>query len=190
MIESGTWVTLIKDCEALMVPSAMPITIPSGTNVQITQAKGGTVTVVVAGNLARINSDSLDALGIDLSDMDPSVSSSKHTDKKVTGPVNIESVWNVLKTCYDPEIPVNIVDLGLIYECKYVEKDNGKENLVEIKMTLTAPACAMGPVIVDDVKNKVLSVDNVTDVSVELVFDPPWDQSMMSDVAKLELGMF
>ena len=189
MIKSGTWVTLVKDCEALMVPSAMPITIPSGTNVQITQAKGGAVTVVVSGNLARIDGDNLEALGLDLSEFKSQTTQAKHADKEVTGPVNLDLVWDAIRTCYDPEIPVNVVDLGLIYDCKATPKSEGKQNFVEIKMTLTAPGCGMGPVIVEDIEQKVLAVENVTDVNVELVFDPPWDQGMMSDAAKLELGL-
>ena len=190
MLESGTFITLVKDCDALLIPTAVPISIPSGTNVQVTQARGGSVTVVAGGNLARIDSDNLDALGISAEDIKDPILPARHAKNKIaSGPVDVDAVWAILRTCFDPEIPVNIVDLGLIYECISTAKENGKKNLIEIKMTLTAPACAMGPVIVEDIEKKVLTLDNATDIAVELVFDPPWSREMMSDAAKLELGL-
>lgn len=189
MLHAGATITLIKDCNALLIPSATPITIPSGTNVQITQTKGGSVTVIAGGNLARIDGKDLDALGIDISDNgekdknnNEAISSDK-VAKIITGDADINLVWDALKTCFDPEIPVNIVDLGLVYECK------SSSNHVEIKMTLTAPGCGMGPVIVGDVEQKVLALKNVSTVTVELVFEPQWNQDMMSPAAKLELGL-
>ena len=97
-------------------------------------------------------------------------------------------MWDAMKTCYDPEIPVNIVDLGLIYSCEFNIMDNNS-TLVEIKMTLTAPGCGMGPVIADEVKQKVNGVPGVGDVKLELVWDPPWDQSMISEAARLQMGL-
>jgi len=181
---SGEMITVNRDVEAVLIPLGTPVMIPEGAQVRMTQELGGSFTVAVNGNLARVEGRDADALG--LSEVEPV----KEADiKPVEGPVSEEELWNVLKTCYDPEIPVNIVDLGLVYDCHVVDTDEGK-NHVEVLMTLTAPGCGMGPFIVDDVRQKVLSVANVSDVNVELVFDPPWDRAMMSDEAKLQLGMF
>ncbi len=181
---TGQMVTTTRDVDAVLIPLGTPVTIPMGAQVRITQELGGSFTVSVNGNLARIEGKDADALGL----AEPG-EAGEQKPVKAGGPVNEEELWNVLKTCYDPEIPVNIVDLGLIYDCHVVETDEGG-NHVDIVMTLTAPGCGMGPFIVEDVRAKVLSVANVTDVDVELVFDPPWDRSMMSDEAKLQLGMF
>ncbi|MFQ5582416.1 MAG: putative Fe-S cluster assembly protein SufT [Mariprofundaceae bacterium] len=182
---AGELITINRDVEAVLIPLGTPVTIPEGAQVRITQELGGSCTVSVGGNLARIGGKDADALGLS----GETVEASGEKQKTADGPVNEDELWNVLKTCYDPEIPVNLVDLGLIYDCHVVETDEGG-NHVEVIMTLTAPGCGMGPFIVDDVRLKVLSVTNVTDVHVELVFDPPWDRSMMSDEAKLQLGMF
>ena len=159
----------------------MPINILAGTNVEITQTKGGFATIYVNGNLVRVEAKDLDAIGIQLetTSVDENIKSSKIP----LGPVNIDLVWQALRTCYDPEIPVNIVDLGLIYGCHIVE------NKVIVSMTLTAPMCGMGPILMSDVKNKLLEVDNVMEVEVEMVFDPPWTTDRMSQVAKIELGL-
>lgn len=175
-------IPLKRDCKALLIPLGTEITIPSGTQVVVTQALGGSFTVNVAGNLARIAGEDADALGLE------HTISETHVDKAVSGPVDIEQVWEQLRTCYDPEIPINIVDLGLIYACTATELENGG-NRVDIKMTLTAPGCGMGPILVEDVRHKVLSVANVTEVNCELVFDPPWDQSKMTDAARLQTGL-
>lgn len=182
---SGDMVTVSRDVEAVLIPLGTPVMIPEGAQVRITQELGGSYTVAVNGNLARVEGKDADALGLNEVESDkPEVE-----QKTATGPVNMDEIWNVLKTCYDPEIPVNIVDLGLVYDCHVVDTDEGK-NHVEVVMTLTAPGCGMGPFIVDDVRQKVLSVANVNDVHVELVFEPPWDRHMMSDEARLHLGMF
>lgn len=189
-MHEGQWVYLERDCEALMVPSAVPFSIPGGTEVQIVQFLGGHITVNVRGNLARIDKSEADALGVSLENM-------PDTKKKPEGPIELvdeSAVWEQLKTVFDPEIPVNIAALGLVYEVKVTPKYNADEKLigndVYIKMTLTAPGCGMGPVIVADAEAKVRDIDSVTDVTVELVFDPPWNRDMMSEEAKLELGMF
>ncbi len=181
----GDMITVIRDVDAVLIPLGTPVMIPKGAEVQMTQELGGSYTVAVNGNLARVEGTDADALGITGSE---TVAKPEH-QPVAEGPVSKDELWNVLKTCYDPEIPVNIVDLGLVYDCHVVETDEGN-NHVDILMTLTAPGCGMGPFIVDDVRQKVLSVANVSDVHVELVFDPPWDRSMMSDEAKLQLGMF
>ena len=177
-------VTVLRDVDAVLIPLGTPVTIPAGTPVSITQELGGSFTVVVNANLARIDAANADALGRDAAK--PTVEDAPRT---ANGPVDEEELWSVLKTCYDPEIPVNIVDLGLVYDCHVVDTDEGG-NHVDIVMTLTAPGCGMGPFIVEDVRQKVLAVANVTDVDVELTFDPPWDRAMMSDEAKLQLGLF
>lgn len=189
-MHEGQWVYLERDCDALMVPSAVPFTIPGGTEVQIVQALGGHITVNVRGNLARIDKGEADALGIDIKDL-PDVK------KRPEGPLSVvdeAAVWEQLKTVYDPEIPVNIVALGLVYKVDVTALYNDEKKLmgnqVNVQMTLTAPACGMGPVIVADAESKIRDIDSVTDVTVELVFDPAWDRSMMSEEAKLELGMF
>ncbi len=169
-----------RDVEARLVPSGVEIMIPADSFVTITQSLGGTFTVVVNGNLARIEGKDSDALGKEVKFSD--------FETPADGSVNENQVWEALRHCFDPEIPVNIVDLGLVYECRIDTDANGK-NGVFLKMTLTAPGCGMGPVIVEDARTKVLQVPNVDQVEVELVFDPPWNNDMLSDEAKLHLGM-
>lgn len=171
------WITTQRDINALTVPDGRPVTIPEGTAVLLTQALGDSFTVNLHGNLARIEGADADALGkqattLEFDNIDPS------------GAVNEEHIWQQLRTCYDPEIPVNIVDLGLVYACEINNND------IHIKMTLTAPGCGMGGIIADEVKYKLQKIPNAGNVFVELVFDPPWNQSMLSETAKVELGMF
>jgi probable FeS assembly SUF system protein SufT len=164
-----------RECEARLVPAGTEIMIPKGSFVTITQALGGTYTVAVNGNLARVESKDADALGKEVTE--------SSFDTPTDGSVNEDQVWEALRECYDPEIPVNMVELGLIYDCKVID------NEVKINMTLTAPGCGMGPSMIADVERKVGQVPNVDKVSVELVFDPPWSNDMLTDEAKLELGM-
>lgn len=183
----GENITVLRDCEALLIPMGTPVTIPEGSRVMITQALGSSYTVNVNGNLARIESSNADALGLESAPQDTG------KKKQVDGPVDEDALWHAMEQCYDPEIPVNIVDLGLIYHCDVTPLDEDgahSGNRVDVVMTLTAAGCGMGPILVEDVRSRLLDVDNVTDVNVELVFDPPWDRSMMSDEAKLQLGMF
>jgi probable FeS assembly SUF system protein SufT len=180
-VEIGETRTLLRDCEALLVPVGNCVGLHKGTEVVIVQALGGTYTVNVNGNLVRIENKDADALGLEAERID-------ETPKTADGPVDEEQVWEALRQCYDPEIPVNIADLGLVYKCNIVPLEGG--NRVEVEMTLTAPGCGMGPILVEDVRARLLAVKNVTEVQVELVFDPPWDRSMMSEAAKLQLGMF
>jgi probable FeS assembly SUF system protein SufT len=173
MLKQDT-IEITRECEAMLIPSGVKVTIQKGSLVMITQALGNSYTVYVNGNLARVAGKDGDALGMvileepDVNDLEGSLE---------------EKIWAVLKTCFDPEIPVNIVDLGLVYECRISSQK------VEIKMTLTAAGCGMGPVLVADIEQKIRSLKDVTDIKVDLVFDPPWNRSMMSDVAKLQLGM-
>jgi len=181
---SGQMITTTRDIDAILIPLGTPVIIPEGAQVAITQELGGTYTVSVNGNLARVEGKDADALGLG----DKQAEEVKKEVKIAHGPVDETLVWEALKTCFDPEIPVNIVDLGLVYDVHAVDSDDG--NAVEITMTLTAPGCGMGPFIVDDVRAKTLELENVTEVNVDLVFEPPWDRAMMSDEAKLQLGMF
>ncbi len=170
-----------RDVEARLVPVGTEIMIPADTFVTITQSLGGSFTVAVNGNLARIEGHQADALG-----KEPLKSSFETPED---GSINENQVWEALRNCYDPEIPVNVVDLGLIYECNILN-DTPDGNVINILMTLTAAGCGMGPVIADDVKRKTEHVPNVDKVTVELTFDPPWNNDMLSDEAKLQLGLF
>lgn len=174
-------ITLMRDCEAVLIPSGTPLELPEGSVVFITQALGGSYTVNINGNLARIAARDADALGIDTDD-------DLDNTKNRSGSLE-DMIWDQLRTCYDPEIPINIVDLGLIYNCEITAQDNGG-NKVDILMTLTAPGCGMGQFLADDVRSKVAELPDVEEVRVELTFDPPWDQTMMSEAARLETGLF
>lgn len=169
-------VNLRRTVQARLVPTGDPVSIPGGAFVTLTQDLGGTFTVVHQGNMARIDGEDADALGYDpvLLEFTP----------PADGQASVEQVNEALRSVFDPEIPVNIVDLGLVYD---VRLDGGT---VIITMTLTAPGCGMGPVLVHDVKTRVRRVPFVTDVRVDLVFDPPWSRERMSEEAQLELGLF
>lgn len=180
-------ITLERDCPAALIPDGTPITLREGSVVFVTQSLGGSYTVNINGNLARIDGKDADALGFEVSQ------EKREKALSSNGKVNEDEVWEALRNCYDPEIPINMVDLGLIYDCAIIpledEDGNHTGNKIHILMTLTAPGCGMGQFIADDVHNKVAAVDNVTEVDVELTFDPPWSFEMMSDAAKLETGM-
>lgn len=166
------------DCPARRVPDGTPVTIPKGSFVSITQALGGNYTVVHQGQMLRVDGTDAGILGL----KPEMLSFPPATDDKI----NEEQVWQALSSVYDPEIPVDLVNLGLIYK---VDVDQaGKKVLID--MTLTAPGCGMGPVLVGDVEYRVKRVPNVADVKVDLVFDPPWSRDMMSEEAQLETGMF
>jgi len=171
-------VVAIKDCPARLVPAGTKILIPKDTFVTITQDLGGNYTVAVNGNMARVDGTDAAALGLKAEVL-------KFEDAE-NDDISEQQVWQALKTIYDPEIPVNLVDLGLIYK---VDIDQANQS-VHIEMTLTAPGCGMGPVLVSDVKYRTAKVPNVKSVSVELVFVPTWNREMMSDEAKLETGLF
>lgn len=174
-----TIVVLNRDVDALLIPSGAKIYLREGTEVSITQELGHSFTVNIYGNLARIDGKDADALGKEIQAI---------VTELPEGMSVHDWVWAQLKTCYDPEIPVNIVDLGLVYSCHVNDTKEGHQ--VAITMTLTAPGCGMGPVLVEDIKQKLNALPLIKEINVELVFDPPWDRSMMSEVAKLELGMF
>ena len=173
---------LTRDVEAAVVPVGTKVTLLKGEQAYITQSLGGTYTVVVNGNMFRIESKDADALGLEVA-AKPTPSGMPKTPEELE-----KEVWNQLKTCYDPEIPVNVVDLGLIYDCKLTPM-GGESYQADVKMTLTAPGCGMGPVLAQDVQNKLLSIEAIDEANVELVWDPPWNQGMMTEAAKLQLGL-
>ncbi|MGA9853342.1 MAG: putative Fe-S cluster assembly protein SufT [Gammaproteobacteria bacterium] len=175
-------VTLKRACAAAMIPAGTQVIVPEGTEVNVAQSLGGSFTVYVDGNLLRIAGKDADALGLE-PPAEPALPE-HHTDADVE-----KLVWEQMKTCYDPEIPINIVDLGLVYECKLSDAEDGRKR-VDVKMTLTAPGCGMGTILAADVQQKIESVPLVREARVEIVFDPPWSRDMMSDEAKLQTGMY
>ena len=179
---SDELITLTRDCDATLIPFGDAFTLKKGDKVRITQALGGSYTVTARGSLFRIEGKDADTIG-------KKVTEDASEEKKITGTTSEGAIWEVLKTCYDPEIPINMVDLGLIYSCKLTDAVEDGTN-VEIKMTLTAPGCGMGPMMVDETKAKVLGVTGVRDVNIELVWEPPWTKDMISEAARLELGMY
>ena len=176
-------VVVSRTAEAVMIPSGERVLVPQGARATITQSLGGTYTLITdRGLMVRISGKEVEAIGKTPAEVPQVAENEDVTIDK------IESlVWEQLKTCYDPEIPVNIVDLGLVYLCEVKPAEDGAD--VKIKMTLTAPGCGMGPVLAGDVRHKVESLPGVKHAEVEVVFDPVWDRSMMSDAAKLQLGM-
>jgi probable FeS assembly SUF system protein SufT len=176
-------IILKRDCEAVLIPAGTKITLQAGEPVTITQALGGSFTVVIHGNMARIDARDADALG-----QAPPAAAAETAAAPDSSAVTEEQVLEKLRTCYDPEIPVNIVDLGLVYDLQ-IQPIPGGGNRVEIKMTLTAPGCGMGPVLQQDVEAKVSAIPGVKEAGVFLVWDPPWSREMLSEAARLELGM-
>jgi len=172
-------ITLSRDCDAIQIPSGHPLVLSAGMSVVITQSLGGTFTVATPGGLARIEWKDTDALGLT-----PEEATAKI---KIDGTVE-QAVWDQLKGVFDPEIPVNVVDLGLIYDCQVIKKDDGT-TAVNVKMTLTAPGCGMGPTIAADARFKILSLEGVDEAEVELVWDPAWNQGMISEAGKMKLGL-
>lgn len=179
-MQAPEYTVVSRECRAVQIPEGIPSLLSPGTRVRITQSLGGSYTVVTdRGYMLRIEARDADAIGKSPTDglADPEDASLE------------DRVWARLKTCYDPEIPVNVVDLGLIYNCEITELPTGNQR-VDIKMTLTAPGCGMGPVLAQDVKEKVEALPGVEEADVEIVFDPQWNQNMMTEAARLELGLF
>ena len=170
-------IRLLRDVDAYMVPSGDEVRLLAGNLVKVTQALGGNYTVIINGNMVQIRSENADALGMDVPE---------ENSYEPSGDIE-KQIWDQLKTCYDPEIPVDIVELGLIYDLSIENGKSGRE--VSIKMTLTAPGCGMGPVIADEVDRKINGLEGIDNVSVELVCEPMWTRDMMSEAAQLELGM-
>lgn len=176
-------VVVSRTCEAVMIPSGEKVLVPQGAHATITQSLGGTYTLITdRGLMVRVSGKEVEAIGKTPTQV------AAAPDAAITPDKLEELVWDQLKTCFDPEIPVNIVDLGLVYLCELQPADDGRTD-VKVKMTLTAPGCGMGPVLAGDVKHKIESLPNIRTADVEVVFDPVWDRSMMSEAAKLQLGM-
>lgn len=181
-MEQETETVLKRDCNAVQIPAGTEVTLPQGTPFQIAQTLGGSYTIYADSGMYRIQSTDADALG----ETPPQESSQggQTGGEELTD----DQVWETLKTCYDPEIPVNIVDLGLVYDMAVSPAASGKSR-VDVKMTLTAPGCGMGPTIAGDAQQKLETLDGVEEANVELVWDPPWHPSMISDSGKRALGI-
>ena len=180
--------TLVRDTEATIIPAGDIQVLPSGTRVVISQALGGTVTIRTDSGLFRLSSQDWDALGIETqAQLDQIVKE----DEPALGdvPFSEELVWEAMKGCFDPEIPVNVVDLGLIYDLKINDSDTDGRHAVNVKMTLTAQGCGMGPVIAEDVKKNIEALGAVSTAQVDIVWDPPWTPHMISDAGRQKLGL-
>lgn len=175
-------VTFERDCEAVLIPVGEKIELPAGTAGFITQALGGSFTVYIEGNLFRIAGTDADAIGKE--PMRPPEVPDDASDEEFE-----QTVWQQMRTCFDPEIPINIVDLGLVYSCE-IERTGTGQRRIDVKMTLTAPGCGMGDFLMADVREKLEIIPTVERADVEIVFDPPWNPSMMSEEARLEAGLF
>lgn len=180
-MQNVTSVELKRDCEAVQIPAGKSVILAAGTPVDITQTLGGTYTIHAQGGLFRIAAKDADALGLASTPVSA-------TEKGGKGAVDEEQVWATLRTCFDPEIPVNIVDLGLVYDMQIQPGDGGTSN-VSVKMTLTAPGCGMGGVIAGDAQQKLLALPGVKEAAVEIVWDPPWHHSMITEQGKKVLGL-
>ncbi len=176
-------ITLPREVSAIQIPSGDSISLPAGTSVVITQTLGGTYTVATSAGLARISSNDADALGIDQAGKEESA---REDEQMKDAPV-ADQIWHQLRQVYDPEIPVDIVNLGLVYDCT-VDDEDGK-NVANVKMTLTAPGCGMGPAIAADAQARIMTINQIDDARVELVWDPPWNQEMITEEGKMKLGM-
>ena len=175
---------LTRDCEVTLIPSGQKFTVPAGTPGVVTQTLGGNYTIATSYGLSQVADKNLDALGLE----QPAAKAEGKNAAKTNGEVSEEDVWNQLRQCYDPEIPVNIVDLGLVYDCRLIKRPEGGTK-VEVKMTLTAPGCGMGPAIAHDAQSKILSIDGIDEADVQLIWDPPWNQNMISEAGRMKLGM-
>jgi probable FeS assembly SUF system protein SufT len=172
-------VQLKRDCAAVQIPAGTPASLPAGADVTITQTLGGSFTVQTEFGLFRIAPQDADALGLE-KPTEPAIAASGTADEK--------AVWDALRTCFDPEIPVNIVDLGLVYDMQMSKLPNGN-NRVDVKMTLTAPGCGMGPAIAGDAQVKLLSLPGIDDATVEIVWEPQWHHSMITEQGRKVLGL-
>jgi probable FeS assembly SUF system protein SufT len=178
-LDKGSELTVLDNLTGKQVPQGVPLTIGAGETVIITQALGDTLTLDIGGRLVRIETEDLAKLG---------VASPGKTDKP-KGSSLADKIWDVLKQSYDPEIPVNIVELGLIYDLRISTLIDGRTH-VRVDMTLTAPGCGMGPIMAHDIKTKIETLREVDQADIQMVFDPPWDASRMTEEARLEAGLF
>jgi probable FeS assembly SUF system protein SufT len=171
-----------RDLRAIIVPAGVEVTLKPGQAGYITQALGGSFTLYIEGNLFRISGEDADAIGkerVQAPELPPGA-----TEEDIR-----TLAWEQMRTCYDPEIPINIVDLGLVYDCDVSANEDGTRT-VAVRLTLTAPGCGMGEILVEDVKDKIGQIPTVREARVELTFDPPWSQAMMSEAARLQTGMY
>jgi probable FeS assembly SUF system protein SufT len=175
-------IILSRDCESIEIPSGTKGILPSGTSVGVMQFLGSSWTVTSAHGMFRIDVKDADALGLT-----PPVAAAQQASSGPEAGFSEKLVWNQLRTVFDPEIPVNIADLGLIYSCETAPLEQGGHR-VDIKMSMTAPGCGMGNVLKADVESKLANLPDVKEVHVEIVFEPPWNPSLMSEAAKLQLG--
>lgn len=183
MMHERETTTLTREVQAVQIPDGSRVILPQDTRVLITQSLGGSYTVMTErGGMFRIEAENADSLGKEVS-ADAAAAADTETPLE-------DRVWQQMKGCFDPEIPVNIVDLGLVYDCHVEDDDAPEGSVVHVKMTLTAPACGMGPVLVEDVKSRIEKLPDVASAEVELVFDPPWNQNMMTEAARLQLGFY
>ena len=174
-------IVINRDVDAVIVPDGTPVPLKAGLSGFITQALGGSFTLYVEGNLYRLPGGDADAIGKEVAKTPELPPNATKSDVR-------ELAWAQLRSCYDPEIPINIVDLGLVYACEVEDNPDGTRT-VQVQLTLTAPGCGMGDVLVQDARAKVAAIPTVREVDVQLVFDPPWDRSMMSEAARLQTGM-
>lgn len=187
-MHENTEFTLSRELEAIQIPSGNKTTLPAGTTGVITQTLGGSYTIATYQGLSRVAERDLDALGIEKPQPTDGTAAPSSPATGTVGEVDDEAVWDQLRQCFDPEIPVNIVDLGLVYDCQLQKSENGGTK-VEVKMTLTAPGCGMGPAIAHDAQSKIMSIEGVDEAQVDLVWDPPWNQGMISEAGRMKLGM-
>lgn len=174
----GEIIVLTRDCAATQIPSGIPQILPADSKVRVTQSLGGSYTVLTEqGYMVRVDVKDIDALGL----------TGAAGSQSAPGDFSEQLVWDQLRTVYDPEIPVNVVDLGLIYECKIDPVEGG--NQIAIKMTMTAPGCGMADVLKMDIERRLASLPTVKKLDVEVVFDPPWNPTRMSEAARLQLGL-
>ena len=179
----NTEITLTRECEAAEIPNGGKVVLPAGSPVRIMQSLGGSYTVLTdRGYMVRIAGQDADALG------DEYKQASAAAQPATAGKSVQDLAWDQLRTCYDPEIPVNIVDLGLVYACELSSQPEGGQKAT-VRFTLTAPGCGMGDYLREDVRNKLLAVPGIDEADVQVVFEPAWNQAMMSDAAKLQLGL-
>jgi len=176
-------IEVLRDCPAVTIPYGSPVTIEKGCMAVITQKLGSSITVMVQGNLYRVEGQDADALGLEVEVVERHIPEGPITEEYIK-----EMAWESMTTCFDPEIPVDIVNLGLIYGCDIIPLGDEKFR-IEVRMTLTAPGCGMGTMIADEARSKLLNIHGVEEVTVDLVWDPPWSREMMSESARLQLGM-
>jgi len=181
-VKKGDKLNLLRETNVISVPYGLTVSLPKGELVEVMQAKGSTVSISHQGRLYMVEGVNLDALG--MQSIARQVLAKGATNEQI-----LDFAWKQLRTCFDPEIPVNIVDLGLVYDMKIIDLIDGRK-MLNIKMTLTAPGCGMGEVIAADARSKILGAEDLSSVNTEIVFSPPWSREMMSEDARLELGMF